>query len=65
MVDLAEIPLIGLTNYYTFLTSSAPIKGLNVQRCVHSEWFGFMQLPPGSVDTEILHDATRREARGG
>lgn len=23
------------------------------------------QLPPGSVDVEILHDATRREARGG
>eukprot|EP00891_Asterochloris_glomerata_P007685 jgi/Astpho2/7685/e_gw1.00115.153.1_t len=24
----------------------------------------YIQLPPGSVDTEILHDATRREARG-
>jgi hypothetical protein len=23
------------------------------------------QLPPGSVDVEILHDATRREAKGG
>ena len=23
------------------------------------------QLPPGSVDVELLHDATRREARGG
>ena len=23
-----------------------------------------MQLPPDSVDIEILHDATRREARG-
>lgn len=23
------------------------------------------QLPPGAVDVEILHDATRREARGG
>lgn len=25
----------------------------------------FVQLPPGSVDVELLHDATRREARGG
>lgn len=25
----------------------------------------FLQLPPGSVDVELLHDATRREARGG
>lgn len=24
-----------------------------------------LQLPTGSVDVEILHDATRREARGG
>ena len=24
-----------------------------------------VQLPPDSVDIEILHDATRREARGG
>eukprot|EP00983_Pelagomonas_calceolata_P068933 1150143-Pelagomonas_calceolata.AAC.5 len=23
----------------------------------------WMQLPPAAVDTEILHDATRREAR--
>ena len=25
----------------------------------------FILLPPGSVDVELLHDATRREARGG
>ena len=25
----------------------------------------YVQLPPGSVDVELLHDATRREARGG
>mmetsp|Transcript_8360 Transcript_8360/g.21557 ORF Transcript_8360/g.21557 Transcript_8360/m.21557 type:complete len:94 (-) Transcript_8360:906-1187(-) len=24
----------------------------------------YVQLPPDAVDTEILHDATRREARG-
>lgn len=24
----------------------------------------YVQLPPDSVDVEILHDATRREARG-
>lgn len=24
-----------------------------------------LQLPPGSVDVDLLHDATRREARGG
>ena len=25
----------------------------------------YVQLPPGAVDVELLHDATRREARGG
>mmetsp|Transcript_26451 Transcript_26451/g.57707 ORF Transcript_26451/g.57707 Transcript_26451/m.57707 type:complete len:94 (-) Transcript_26451:951-1232(-) len=25
----------------------------------------YVQLPPAAVDVEILHDATRREARGG
>jgi len=24
----------------------------------------YVQLPPDGVDTDILHDATRREARG-
>ncbi|CAK0784194.1 U6 snRNA-associated Sm-like protein LSm2 [Coccomyxa viridis] len=24
----------------------------------------YLQLPPNSVDVELLHDATRREARG-
>nr|GMD22129.1 sm-like protein LSM2 [Ipomoea batatas]GMD25047.1 sm-like protein LSM2 [Ipomoea batatas] len=25
----------------------------------------YVQLPPEGVDIELLHDATRREARGG
>lgn len=25
----------------------------------------YVQLPPDGVDIELLHDATRREARGG
>ena len=39
---------------------------LSVRACfVRGSVVRYVQLPPGSVDVELLHDATRREARGG
>lgn len=39
---------------------------LSVRNCfVRGSVVRYIQLPQGSVDTELLHDATRREARGG
>ncbi|KAK9811311.1 hypothetical protein WJX72_001578 [[Myrmecia] bisecta] len=39
---------------------------LSVRNCfIRGSVVRYVQLPPGSVDVEILHDATRREARGG
>eukprot|EP00887_Chlorella_sp_A99_P006251 scaffold3.g6251.t1 len=38
---------------------------LSVRNCfVRGSVVRYVQLPPGSVDAELLHDATRREARG-
>ena len=39
---------------------------LSVRNCfVRGSVVRYVLLPPGSVDVELLHDATRREARGG
>jgi U6 snRNA-associated Sm-like protein LSm2 len=39
---------------------------LSVRNCfVRGSVVRYIQLPEGSVDTDLLHDATRREARGG
>jgi len=38
---------------------------MSVRNCfIRGSVVRYVQLPPGSVDVEILHDATRREARG-
>lgn len=38
---------------------------MSVRNCfIRGSVVRYVQLPPGSVDTELLHDATRREARG-
>ncbi|KAK9825891.1 hypothetical protein WJX81_001951 [Elliptochloris bilobata] len=38
---------------------------MSVRNCfIRGSVVRYVQLPPGSVDIEILHDATRREARG-
>lgn len=38
----------------------------SVKNCfVRGSVVRYIQLPAGSVDVELLHDATRREARGG
>lgn len=39
---------------------------LSVRNCfIRGSVVRYVHLPPGSVDVELLHDATRREARGG
>ena len=39
---------------------------LSVRSCfIRGSVVRYVQLPVGSVDAELLHDATRREARGG
>ncbi|OVA05529.1 BTB/POZ-like [Macleaya cordata] len=39
---------------------------LSVRNCfIRGSVVRYVQLPPEGVDTELLHDATRREARGG
>lgn len=39
---------------------------LSIRNCfIRGSVVRYIQLPPGSVDIELLHDATRREARGG
>ena len=39
---------------------------MSVRNCfIRGSVVRYVQLPPGSVDVELLHDATRREARGG
>lgn len=39
---------------------------LSLKNCfIRGSVVRYIQLPVGSVDTELLHDATRREARGG
>lgn len=39
---------------------------LSVRSCfIRGSVVRYVQLPAGAVDVEILHDATRREARGG
>lgn len=38
----------------------------SVRNCfVRGSVVRYIQLPQGSVDVDIMHDATRREARGG
>lgn len=38
---------------------------MSVRNCfIRGSVVRYVQLPPGSVDVELLHDATRREARG-
>ncbi|KAL0025353.1 hypothetical protein WJX82_006164 [Trebouxia sp. C0006] len=38
---------------------------MSVRNCfIRGSVVRYVQLPPDSVDIEILHDATRREARG-
>ena len=38
---------------------------LSVRNCfVRGSVVRYVQLPPSSIDTELLHDATRREIRG-
>ncbi|KAF7818288.1 sm-like protein LSM2 [Senna tora] len=40
--------------------------GLSVRNCfIRGSVVRYVQLPPEGVDIELLHDATRREARGG
>ncbi|KAJ8622619.1 hypothetical protein MRB53_031148 [Persea americana] len=39
---------------------------MSVRNCfIRGSVVRYVQLPPDGVDIEILHDATRREARGG
>jgi len=39
---------------------------MSVRNCfIRGSVVRYVRLPPGSVDIEVLHDATRREARGG
>ncbi|RZC20780.1 Sm-like protein LSM2, partial [Glycine soja] len=39
---------------------------LSVRNCfIRGSVVRYVQLPPEGVDIELLHDATRREARGG
>ncbi|XP_071721217.1 sm-like protein LSM2 [Rutidosis leptorrhynchoides] len=39
---------------------------LSVRNCfIRGSVVRYVQLPPDGVDIELLHDATRREARGG
>ncbi|MCO5547450.1 hypothetical protein L7F22_053299 [Adiantum nelumboides] len=39
---------------------------LSVKNCfIRGSVVRYVQLPPDGVDIEVLHDATRREARGG
>ncbi|GBF93266.1 U6 snRNA-associated Sm [Raphidocelis subcapitata] len=39
---------------------------MSVRNCfIRGSVVRYVHLPPGSVDVEILHDATRREAKGG
>ncbi|XP_077232067.1 sm-like protein LSM2 isoform X1 [Tasmannia lanceolata] len=39
---------------------------MSVRNCfIRGSVVRYVQLPPDGVDTDILHDATRREARGG
>ena len=39
---------------------------LSVRNCfIRGSVVRYVQLPSGSIDVELLHDATRREARGG
>ncbi|KAG2448876.1 hypothetical protein CHLRE_10g441950v5 [Chlamydomonas reinhardtii] len=39
---------------------------MSVRNCfIRGSVVRYVHLPPGAVDVEVLHDATRREARGG
>jgi hypothetical protein len=39
---------------------------LSVKNCfIRGSVVRYVQLPPDGVDADVLHDATRREARGG
>lgn len=39
---------------------------LSVRNCfIRGSVVRYVQLPPEGVDIDLLHDATRREARGG
>nr|ABK93357.1 unknown [Populus trichocarpa] len=39
---------------------------LSVRNCfIRGSVVRYVQLPPEGVDVDLLHDATRREARGG
>ncbi|KAK4482256.1 hypothetical protein RD792_009407 [Penstemon davidsonii] len=43
-----------------------PPSRLSVRNCfIRGSVVRYVQLPPEGVDVELLHDATRREARGG
>ena len=43
-----------------------PRSQMSVRNCfIRGSVVRYINLPADSVDTELLHDATRREARGG
>ena len=53
-----SLPMLTLV-YYLVLQ-------LSVKNCfIRGSVVRYVQLPPDGVDVDILHDATRREARGG
>ena len=47
------------------LTDKGPLLQKSVRNCfIRGSVVRYLQLPANSVDVELLHDATRREARG-
>ncbi|KAK1317344.1 hypothetical protein QJS10_CPA05g01200 [Acorus calamus] len=51
---------------YPHMGIKRPWDKLSVRNCfIRGSVVRYVQLPPDGVDIDILHDATRREARGG
>lgn len=55
-----------LCNYAGWINIVCVEWQLSVRNCfIRGSVVRYVQLPPEGVDIELLHDATRREARGG
>ncbi len=62
---LSEVPAFLTSSPRSAIFSGLCILTRDLQPILELNCINLMvQLPPGSVDVELLHDATRREARG-
>ncbi|KAK4407105.1 Sm-like protein LSM2 [Sesamum angolense] len=66
VVDQDKYPHMSIIMKIDYVHACGVCIDLSVRNCfIRGSVVRYVQLPPEGVDVELLHDATRREARGG